>query len=53
VVATLLTGTSATALQAQLVQLAPEIETLVQGKNDDVSRLVRKVVAIRDGVAAA
>mgnify|MGYP000949889818 CR=1 FL=1 len=53
VIATLLTGTSATSLQQQLVQMAPEIETLVHGKNDDLARLVRKVVAIRDGVAAA
>ena len=53
VVATLLTGTSATALQAQLVQMAPEIETLVHSKNDELSHLVRKCIAIRDGVAAA
>ena len=40
-------------LQGQLEQMAPEIETLVRGKNDEVSQLVRKVVEIRDGVAAA
>jgi DNA-binding NtrC family response regulator len=53
VIATLLTGTTSTSLQQQLSQMAPEIETLVHGKNDDISRLVRKVIEIRDGVAAA
>ncbi len=53
VIPTLLTGTNSTALQQQLGQMAPEIETLVHGKNDDISRLVRKVIEIRDGVAAA
>ena len=53
VLATRLTGTSSTALQQQLGQMAPEIEILVHGKNDDIGRLVRKVCAIRDGVAAA
>ncbi len=53
VIPTLLTGTSSTALAAQLHQMAPEIETLVHGKNDELSRLVRKVCEIRDGVAAA
>lgn len=52
-ISTLLTGTSSTALASQLRQMAPEIETIVQSKNDDLSRLVRKVCAIRDGVAAA
>ena len=53
VISTLLTGTTSTALQQQLRQMAPEIETLIHGKNDELSQLVRKVVAIRDGVAAA
>jgi DNA-binding NtrC family response regulator len=53
VIPTLLTGTTSTALRNQLGQMAPELETLVQSKNDDVSQLVRKVCAIRDGVAAA
>jgi DNA-binding NtrC family response regulator len=53
VIATLITGTSSGALQQQLSQMAPEIETLVHGKNDDIGRLVRKVIEIRDGVAAA
>ena len=53
VIATLLTGTTSASLQQQLSQMAPEIETLVHGKNDDLPRLVRKVIEIRDGVAAA
>lgn len=53
VIATLLTGTTSASLQQQLSQMAPEIETLIHGKNDDTSKLVRKVIEIRDGVAAA
>jgi DNA-binding NtrC family response regulator len=53
IIATLLTGTTASSLQQQLVQMAPEIETLVHGKNDDLPALVRKVREISDGVAAA
>jgi DNA-binding NtrC family response regulator len=53
VISTLLTGTTHVALQAQLRQMAPEIETLVHGKNDDLHKLVRKVIAIRDGSIAA
>jgi DNA-binding NtrC family response regulator len=53
IIPTLLTGTSSTTLQGQLRQMAPEIETLIHGKNDELSQLVRKVCAIRDGVAAA
>jgi DNA-binding NtrC family response regulator len=53
VVSTLLTGTTSTALVQQLGQMAPEIETLVHGKNDETPALVKKVIAIRDGVAAA
>ena len=53
IIPTILTGTTSTSLQQQLAQMAPEIETLIHGKNDDTSRLVRKVIEIRDGVAAA
>ena len=53
VIPTLLTGTSSSALSAQLHQMAPEIETVIHGKNDDLPRLVRKMCEIRDGVAAA
>jgi DNA-binding NtrC family response regulator len=52
-ISTLLTGTNAKSLGAQLSQMAPEIEVLIQGKNDEVSKIVRKICAIRDGVAAA
>lgn len=53
VISTLLTGTTSAALQQQLAQMAPEIETIIQGKNDEISALVRKVIGIRDGSAAA
>jgi DNA-binding NtrC family response regulator len=53
VVSTLLTGTTSTALVQQLGQMAPEIETVVHSKNDEIPALVKKVIAIRDGVAAA
>jgi len=53
VIATPLTGTTSTALQNQLTQMAPEIETLVHNKNDELPALVRKVCQIRDGEAAA
>jgi hypothetical protein len=33
--------------------MAPEIETFTYSKNDERSRLVRKALAVRDGVAAA
>jgi len=53
IVSTLLTGTTHTALVEQLRQMAPEIEPLVHGKNDELPALVRKCIEIRDGVAAA
>ena len=53
IVSSLLTGTTAQQLVEQVQQMAPEIETIVQNKNDDLGRLVRKVNDIRDGVAAA
>lgn len=53
VISTLLTGTNSASLQQQLVQMAPEIETLIHGKNDEIPALVRKVIQIRDGEAAA
>jgi hypothetical protein len=33
--------------------MAPEIETLIHSKNDEIPALVRKVCQIRDGEAAA
>lgn len=53
IVASLLTGTTAHALVGQLRQMAPEIETIIQGRSDELPALVRKVMAIRDGSAAA
>ena len=53
IVSTLLTGTTSAALVQQLRQMAPEIEALVHGKNDELPALVRKVNSIRDGSAAA
>jgi DNA-binding NtrC family response regulator len=53
IVSTLLTGTTSTALVQQLRQMAPEIEALVHGRNDELPALVRKVNSIRDGSAAA
>jgi DNA-binding NtrC family response regulator len=53
IIATLLTGTTSANLQQQLHQMAPEIETLIHGKNDALADLVRKVRQIRDGEAAA
>jgi DNA-binding NtrC family response regulator len=50
---TLLTGTTTASLQSQLSQMAPEIETMTHGKNDDLPKLVKKVCALRDGIAAA
>jgi DNA-binding NtrC family response regulator len=53
IIPTLLTGTTASALKQQLMQMAPEIETLIHSKNDEIPALVRKVCQIRDGEAAA
>ena len=52
-IASILDGTSPDALAKQLEHMAPEIETFTYAKNDQRSRLVRKAIAIRDGVAAA
>ncbi len=52
-IASIITGTKAAQLSQQLQQMAPEIETIVYSKNDQRSRLVRKAIEVRDGVAAA
>ena len=52
-IASILEGTNAQQLSEQLRQMAPEIETIIHAKHDVKSRLVRKAIAIRDGVAAA
>ncbi len=51
-IAAILTDTKANDLADQLTQMAPEIETIVHQKNDNRSRLVRKAIEIRDGLAA-
>ena len=52
-IAAILSGTNANDLAEQLRQMAPEIETFTYAKNDARSKLVRKAIAVRDGVAAA
>ena len=52
-IASILEGTNPQALSEQLRDMAPEIETFIHGKNDERSQLVRKAIAVRDGVAAA
>ena len=52
-IASVMSNTDPKALADELRQLTPEIETVVHSKSDDTARLVRKAIAIRDGVAAA
>lgn len=52
-IASVLTGVTAQHLATQLQQMAPEVETVIYGRSDNRSRLVRKAIDIRDGVAAA
>jgi PleD family two-component response regulator len=51
-IASILTDTDPAALADQLRQMAPEIETVLHSRNDDSSRLVKKAIAIREGIAA-
>ena len=51
-IASILTNTKATDVAEQLSQMAPEIETVIHSKTDQHSRLVRKAIEIRDGLAA-
>ena len=51
-IAAILTGTKPNDLADQLTQMAPEIETIVHAKNETRSRLVKKAIEIRDGIAA-
>lgn len=53
IISTLLTGITSTSLQSQLSGMAPEIETLIHSKNDEIPALVRKVISMRDGEVAA
>ena len=52
-IASILEGTNPQELSEQLRDMAPEIETFIHGKGDEKSQLVRKAIAVRDGVAAA
>ena len=52
-IASILEGTNPQQLAEQLQNMAPEVETIIHSKSDDKSRTVRKVLDIRDGVAAA
>jgi DNA-binding NtrC family response regulator len=52
-IASILSGSGSSALADELSSMAPEIETHVYSKSDHHSRLVRKAIEIRDGVAAA
>lgn len=52
-IASILSDTKAQVLSEQLQQMAPEIETIIYGKNDIPHRLARKAVAIENGEAAA
>src|SRR5262245_2402639 len=51
-IANVLSDTDANSLAEQLRQMAPEIETVIHSRSDDRSRLVKKAVEIRDGIAA-
>ena len=52
-IASVLTGSTSGEIADQLMQMAPEVETIVYSKNDSAARLARKASDIRDGVAAA
>jgi len=52
-IASILAGSGSTELAKQLQQMAPEVETIIHSKSDSTSKLVKKAIAIRDGVAAA
>jgi len=52
-IASVLSGTRPKALAEQLVQMAPEIETIIYAKNDSASQLARKARQILNGEAAA
>ncbi len=52
-IASVLSDTRPQALSEQLVQMAPEIETLIYSKGDAAHKLARKAAKIRDGEVAA
>lgn len=51
-IANVLSGTDPSSLAEQLRSLAPEVETVIHSRNDERSRLVRKAIEIREGIAA-
>ena len=52
-IASVLSTANSNELADQLQDMAPEVETFTYSKNDERSNLVRKAIAVRDGVAAA
>ena len=52
-IASVLSDARPQALSEQLVQMAPEIETLIYAKGDAAHKLARKAARIRDGEVAA
>ena len=52
-IANILSDADPAGLAVQLRQMAPEIETVTHSRNDDRARLVKKAIAIRDGLVAA
>jgi len=51
-IASILTGKNPNDLAEQLSQMAPEIETIIHSAKENRSRLVKKAIEIRDGLAA-
>ena len=52
-IASVLSETKPQALSEQLLQMAPEIETIIYSKGDRPPRLARQAVGIREGEVAA
>ena len=52
-IASVLSDTKSQTLSDQLMQMAPEIETIIFSKSDSTSKLARKAANIRDGEVAA
>jgi PleD family two-component response regulator len=52
-IAAVLSTANSNELADQLQDMAPEVETFTYSKNDERGQLVRKAIAVRDGVAAA
>ena len=52
-IASVLSDTRSQSLSDQLMQMAPEIETIIYAKGDSANKLARKAAKIRDGEVAA